>query len=489
LTVDVIHRCAESAIPINNFGGNIRFTPKHRYAPTREQEILEILDRHAHGKIRAVGALHSWNAGVVSDDVLVDLRHINGVEVQRDADGAVSATVGGGCRIKHLLRRLHRIADATVPTLGLIAEQTIAGAISTATHGSGKCSLSHYVDEVRVAAYDPATGKARIFTWTGGTELRAARCALGCMGIIVSVRIRCVPRYAVAETMVRCATLDAVLAGEHEFPLQQFYLAPHRWFYFAQRRQVTPKFQSQRRWTAKLFRAWWFFGTDVGLHLIIKLLLAFPNSACWIRFFFRRVLARLILTNATVVDHAERMLVMKHEMFKHLEIEIFVPGKHIRAAAAFVCDVLEMFDGAGVPHRPSDPRETAAALASVGMYDELLQKRGTFTHHYPIAFRRVLPDDTLISMTSGSAEAWYAISFITYREPRDAFLAMASFLARSMTRLFEARLHWGKYFPLGNADIATRYPSLSEFRACCRQVDPNGVFRTAFVASVLFGDC
>jgi FAD/FMN-containing dehydrogenase len=65
--------------PISNFGGNIRFTPTYRYAPSTEQEILEILDRHAHGKIRAVGALHAWNAGVVTDDVLVDLRHFSSV--------------------------------------------------------------------------------------------------------------------------------------------------------------------------------------------------------------------------------------------------------------------------------------------------------------------------------------------------------------------------------------------------------------------------
>jgi D-arabinono-1,4-lactone oxidase/FAD binding domain len=473
--------------PIINFGGNIRFTPQRHYAPATEQEILEILDRHAQGKIRAVGALHSWNAGVVSDDVTVDLRHIDGVEVQRDAKGAVWATVGGGCRIKHLLRKLHRLADATVPSLGLITEQTIAGAISTATHGSGRCSLSHYVEEVRAAAYDAATGKACLYTWTSGSELRAARCALGCMGIILSVKIRCVPRYDLAETMVRCAPLSDVLVREGEFPLQQFYLVPYLWEYFVQRRLVMPQFHGQRQWSAKLFRAWWFCGIDVGLHTILKTLLALPKSPIFIRYFFQHVLAKLILTNTTVVDHAERMLVMKHELFKHLEIEIFVPGKLLRTVTAFVRDVLEIFDGTG-PAWQNGLRETASALESVGMYDELLRLRGTFTHHYPITFRRVLPDDALISMTGGAAEPWFAISFITYAEPRDGFFALASFLARSMTRLFDARLHWGKYFPLDRTDIESSYPNLPEFCASCRQVDPRGVFRNAFVERVLFGD-
>ena len=64
--------------------------------------------------------------------------------------------------------------------------QTVAGAISTGTHGSGKNSLSHYVEGLRLAAYDEKTGRARIFEITEGPELSVARCSLGCMGVIVS---------------------------------------------------------------------------------------------------------------------------------------------------------------------------------------------------------------------------------------------------------------------------------------------------------------
>src|SRR6266851_1051184 len=174
--------------PITNFGGNVRFTPRHLYAPATEAEVLEILDRHARGKVRVIGALHSWSPAIVSENALVDLRHFDSVLVQRGTDDAVWATVGGGCRIKHLLRKLHDLADATLPSLGLITEQTIAGAISTATHGSGRHSLSHYMAEIRAAAFDPQTGQARVFVWNDGPALWAARCALGCMGIILSVK-------------------------------------------------------------------------------------------------------------------------------------------------------------------------------------------------------------------------------------------------------------------------------------------------------------
>ncbi len=407
-----------------NFGGNVRFTPRHLYAPTSEQEVLAILDRHVYGKVRAVGALHSWSPAVVCDDALVDLRHFDGVSIERRGD-EVWATVGAGCRIKELLRKLHELGDVTMPSLGLITEQTIAGAIATGTHGSGKHSLSHYVDELRVAAYD-ASGKACIYTWNEGDALRAARCALGCMGLILAVRLRCVRRFDVAETVVPCATLDEVLAAERDFPLQQFYLLPHRWTYFAQRRQVAPSFRPRRTWSARLYRAYWYLGIDLGLHLVIKLLVSILKSPALIRFFYRHVLSKFILTNCTVTDHSNRMLIMEHELFQHLEIELFVPARHLRAAAAFVREVVAVFAG-----------------TATGADEELRQWRGSFTHHYAITFRRVLPDDTLISMASGREEPYYAISFITYSWPREPFCALALFLARSMTRLYAARLHWG----------------------------------------------
>ena len=335
--------------PITNFGGNIRFTPRYRYAPTSETAVLELLDPHVNGKVCVVGALYSWSRAVVSEDVLVDLRHLDSAAVEKGADGDEWATVGGGCRIKYLLRQLHALSDATLPSLGLITEQTIAGAISTGTRGSGKHSLSHYVQELRVAAYDAETGKARIYVWNEGAELRAGRCGLGCMGIILSVRFRCVPGYDVAETITPCATIDEVLRSESQFPLQQFFLIPHRWSYFVQRRQaVAPVAPPNRSWAAKLYRAYWFFGIDIGLHLVIKLLASALGSRSLIRFFYRKVFATLIVKNRTVVDTSDRMLAMEHESFKHLEIEIFVPATRVRRAAEFVRTVLAVFDGQGI---------------------------------------------------------------------------------------------------------------------------------------------
>ncbi len=156
-----------------NFGGNQSFDPANVYAPRDETELLEVLRTCRGRRIRAIGRLHSWSEAPVATDVLIDLRYFQEVRVEQ-RDGRPWVTVGAGCQIKRILAELACQSAGTLPSLGLITEQTIAGAISTGTHGSGKPSMSHFIDEVRVAAYNPTTGEPTIHTIRGGDELRAA---------------------------------------------------------------------------------------------------------------------------------------------------------------------------------------------------------------------------------------------------------------------------------------------------------------------------
>jgi|GEM_PF-147624 len=477
----------ESAVPpreqhareVVNFGGNVRFTPQRYYEPETEHEVLEILDQHRGEQIRTVGSRHAWSEGIVSHDVIINLQHLGQVEITHTPDGQCWATVGGGCPIHRLLDEIHAHSNCTIPTMGLITQQTIAGAISTATHGSGKSSLSHYMVEVRTAAYDPDTGLARIYIWDERDALRAARCALGCLGVILSVRFRCVPKFLVAERIERCESIEPVLAGNAAYPLQQFFLVPHLWEWMVQRRSVATG--HSRSWHAGFYRIYWLTGLDIGLHLIVKFLAAVVQSPRLVRWFYRWLALPIVVKNVNFVDESHRMLVMKHQLFKHLEIEIFVPEQHVRDAARFVQDIVSRFDSAD----SKLSAETASDLRQIGMDETLNGLAGTFTHHYVITFRRVLPDDTLISMTAGAREPWYAISFITYVEPRDRFLAMGRFLLDCMTKLYGARPHWGKYCPLSSEAAGKLYPRLADFRALCRHVDPNGAFRNPFVKRVL----
>jgi len=218
-----------------NFGRNRILQPSAAYTPADEQEVLDILDRHRGQSIRAVGRLHSWSEAILGNGVQLDLRRLNDVQLERDVDQFV-ATVGAGCQIKRLLKELNR-SGATLPSLGLITVQTIAGAISTGTHGSGRHSMSHYVEEVRIARYDNSTGQAFIDELSAGEPLLAARCSLGSLGIILSVKIRCRAQYHIQEHFTESRLLADVLDAEASYPIQQFYLIPWRLSYFIQHRR------------------------------------------------------------------------------------------------------------------------------------------------------------------------------------------------------------------------------------------------------------
>lgn len=465
---------------VTNFGRNLRFTPALVFAPGDEAELLRILDEHRGRSIRVVGARHAWSEGIVTEGVLINLKHLRQVETARDSFGQTWATIGGGCQIKHVLSALYNQADVTLPAIGLIAEQTIAGATATGTHGSGRHSLSHYLTEVRVATYDPQTGRACIRAIDAGDELRAARCSLGCLGIVVSVRLRCVPPYQVTEVVVRCDTLAEALAMEEETPLQQFYLIPHSWQIFVQRRAVAPA-GSGRSWHASFYRLYWRLGLDITYHLAVVFLAAILRSGSAIQFFYRRIFPRLTITGWRVTDRSDKNLLMKHELFRHLELEFFVPRRHVEDAAALVREIVDLF--AGTTQEVST--DTRQKLEQHGLLDSLLQKKGTFTQHYVICVRKILPDDTLISMASSDGEPWYSFSLITYVEPRESFYAMAELLARCAVTLYGGRLHWGKWFPLRHDEIEATYPHLETFRRIAGEFDPEGVFRNDYTARVL----
>jgi FAD/FMN-containing dehydrogenase len=465
---------------IENFGGNQRFCPQAFFEPRNEQEVLYALATHRGRRVRVVGRLHSWSEAAVGDELVLDLRRMNAVRIEV-RDGRIWASVEAGCQIKRLLAELERQAGATLPSVGLITEQTIAGAISTGTHGSGKQSLSHFIAEVRLACYDPATGKPIIRTISDGDELRAARCALGSVGVVVSVGLWCRPQYIVEEHFRCYESLDEVLAREDEFPLQQFFLIPWLWRYWAQHRREVDAPRSALAW---LYRLYWFVTVDVNLHVVLVVIARWLRSRRLVKAFYRHIMPWTVIRGWRVRDRSQAMLVMEHELFRHIEIEVFVPRRHLASALAFARELLCWCEGDEQAMSPA----TRGQLSTMGLLDAVEALRGRYVHHYPICVRRVLPDDTLISMTADRDEPCYALSFISYAQPADraGFLAFADVLAQTTSRLFDARLHWGKVCPLDAEDAARLYPRLATFVRLCAAADPNGVFRNDWTSRVLF---
>lgn len=466
-----------SASAVTNFGGNTTFRPAAKYTPRSETELLDILRTHRGQRIRAVGRLHSWSDLTVCEEILLDLRHLDSVAVHPD-DESPSVEVGAGCQIKRLIRELKR-SGYTLPTLGLIDEQSIAGAAATGTHGSGRHSLSHYLEAVRLACYDPRTGEPTIREISTGLELRAARCSLGCLGIVTSVRLSIRRQYQIEEHFRRYDRLEEVLEQESTYSLQQFFLIPWRWDFMAQHRREV---DGPRSRLAPLYRVYWSVGMDVGLHVLVRLLARWLPGG-FTRFFYRHVIPRLVPKGWKVVDRSDRQLTMQHELFRHIEIEVFVTHSRLSESIAFVIWLLRQLGG-----ETAEPPDSIRDWVQSSEHWQAIQSlSGRYLHHYPICVRKVLPDDTLISMSTGPDGPSYALSFISYARPsqRTSFFEFARVLAATMSALFDGRPHWGKVNPLSPAEINRLYPGLRDFAAVHKQLDGADAFANEWVGSIL----
>jgi FAD/FMN-containing dehydrogenase len=417
---------------IRNFGRNVEFTPAHVYAPRNDDEVLEILRRHRGEKIRCRGGLHSWSRILETGGVLLDLKHYQNINVaQRQPEPRVR--IDAGCTIGRVLEELER-HGLTLPTVGAIKKQTIAGAISTGTHGSGKQSLSHFVQEVRLASYD-ATGNPVIARVRSGGDLRAARCALGGLGVILDVVISARETYRVRERFEKARSKEEALAGRAKWKLQQFFLVPWKWRYYVYRRKVTRL--PRRAFCAALMRLWLLLSIDVVQHAVLKWVVL-PLGA--VRFFLRWT----PILGHHRIDESHHVLTLRHDLFRHVEMEVFVPEPELRDA-----------------------------IDAIRAMVEKAAERGEWTHHYPIFFRYIEPEDTLLSMASGG-ETWVSISFFTYVLPLDdAFRDFAKAVAEYLVAKHHARLHWGKYFPL---PFPQGDPRVVEFEKVRARYDPAGAF-------------
>ena len=129
---------SDDALSWTNWARTASATPRRRATPRDEAELASLVAGAAADglRVRAVGAGHSFTPAAVTDGLLLDLDRLSLVErIARDGD-AILVTVGAGIRLRRLNEAL-AAAGLAMRNLGDIDRQSIAGAIATATHGTG----------------------------------------------------------------------------------------------------------------------------------------------------------------------------------------------------------------------------------------------------------------------------------------------------------------------------------------------------------------
>lgn len=426
-----------------NWARTVQARPVRVERPTSAAEAAAVLTAAANDGVRVkpVGAGHSFTPIAATDGVQVRLDGLRGL-VALDAEQN-TVTVGAGTRL-HELNALLSGHGYGLTNMGDIAVQTVAGAIATGTHGSGRASasLSEQVVALEIALPD---GSVRRVSETDqgddGDLFRAAQLGLGALGIVTSVTFRVEPAFTLRSSVER-TTLDAVC--ERFTDLEAEDHCDLYWLPFTNTVQLTVNRRTGEPAAPPHPVAAWWSGDVVenaGLALVQRVTRAAPKTTPAVN----AVAARLI-GGRTFVDAAPRVFTSTRRVRFH-EMEYALP----RHAAA------------GALHALRD-----------------LTARGPWRVAFPVEIRLAPADDVWLSPAHGRDTVYVATHAYPRTDYRGWFAAVENLWLE-----YGGRPHWGKLHTRDSGYLRDQYQRMGSFRAVRDRVDPQRIMANEYLDQVL----
>ena len=423
-----------------NWAGNQVANGLALHKPTSESEIVAIVDyaRAAKQHVKVVGHGHSFTDIAVTDGHIVSLDNYNRVlKVSRDA---LEVTVESGIQLLELNERLDALGYA-MPNLGDIAYQSVAGATSTSTHGTGG-RMKGLAAQIVALTMVTADGRIIECSPTKNPDIfHIARVGLGALGIISTVTLKVVQSFnlhAIEEPM----RLDHVLENIDKYVADndffEFFWVPHTGWALTKRNNATDRQPDPSRrvktWWNKTVMENYAFGLVCALgrvvpRLIPKLAKALPSSG------------RTEYVNKSYKIFASKRIV------KFYEMEYAIPRHHLTTALK---RVVEMVDAKG------------------------------FLLNFPVEVRFTAADDIPLSTSSGRDSAYIAVHIYKGMSYRPYFEAVEAIMND-----YEGRPHWGKLHFQSLETLSARYPEYKRFADVRNRLDPEGVFTNDYLRRVL----
>jgi len=430
-----------------NWAGTASADPVRRYWPRTAEGIADAVREAALSglTVRALGSGHSFTPAAATAGAALDLAGWTGI-VTADANSGL-VTVRSGTTLRALNAALD-VLGLAMPNLGDIDVQTISGAISTGTHGTG-ARLGGIATQVAALELVLADGSLVSCSARERPDLfTAARVGLGALGVIASVTLSCVPAFTLAADE-RPMPVDEVMGRFDEFAADndhfEFYWFPYGGNALVKRNNriaagdgAKPVPRAMPEW-----RRFWEYEV-------------MENAAFGALCRSGRAVPRLIrplnrLASATVSKRS----------YSAASHRVFVTSRRVR----FV--------------------ESEYAVPREAVLDVLAQLRAAVPRladpvMFPVEVRVAAADDIWLSTAYGRDTAYIAIhqyAGLPYQEYFRLFESIAATVG--------GRPHWGKMHTLDAERLAVLYPRFADFRRVRDETDPDRRFANAYLEQVL----
>lgn len=426
----------------SNWSGSVRCTPRQVVLPADEQAVAAVLAEARGGDlpIRVVGAGHSYSPLVATTGTILSLDRLVGI-LAVDA-GAKSAVIAAGTRL-HSLGVPLRARGLALQNQGDVDYQALAGALATATHGTGITlgCLSAGIARLRLALADgsmlecDAAHEPDVF--------RAAKLHLGCLGAVTAVTLELRSAYRLRDE-TRVVPLEQGLASLPEL-IRQHRHVECWWFPHADVIGVRTMSETGEPVNDRPFSRWVKETViDNGLFGLVAGLSRVPGLSG-----SRAALSRLVARLAgerPYIDWSDRVLATGRTVRAN-EMEYAVPAALGPDAIRAVRDYVR--------------RHRTAVL-------------------FPIEYRYVAADDIPLSPFYHRDSAVLSIHQDA-RVNREPYFRDVEQLLRDMG----GRPHWGKLHSLSARELEPLYPEWGLFRRVRARLDPAGKLMTPYLRHVL----
>jgi L-gulonolactone oxidase len=424
-----------------NWAGDQRCRPARVAAPRTVEELAEAIGAAAAAgqKVSVAGSGHSFTETAMTDGTMIGVEALRGVLDADRASGLVR--VGGGTVLRELNEALDGLGLA-LENLGDIDAQTVAGAISTGTHGTGGTypNISARVEGIELVLGD---GSVRELTVAGEPELlRAARIGVGALGAISAVTLRCFPAF-ILERVDAPRPREEVLDRFDEFAEANDHFELFTFPYsdralVLERNRVDSPPRPRGRAAA--------FLNDIVLENWALEALAATGKALPRTIPSLSRLAGRLASGGHTVDHSHRVFVNERRV-RFTEMEYAVPREHGPTAVRRVIDWI---------------------------------RQNRFPVFFPIEVRVTAADDAYLSAAHERPTAYIAVHQYRGMEWRPYFEAVESIMDD-----YEGRPHWGKRHFQTAETLAPRYPRWDAFQEARDLLDPKRVFANEYATRVL----